>query len=270
MRADYNRTGRRSRRRGLALGNRLQNNENNPRLSIVIPAYNEERRIADTLETIARYLGAQPFSYEVLVVDDGSTDRTAELCRKFAAGHPWLSLLQCPANFGKGNAVREGVLNAVGEYVLFCDADLATPVEELDGFWPHINGGADIVIASRPIRGSHLVKRQPIYRETAGRAFNHVVQMLAVPGIHDTQCGFKLFTAEAAKEIFRRCTLKGFGFDFEALHIAQRLGYRIKEVPVRWYHREGSKVKLLRDGFRMLADLVRVRLRHRALGRRDG
>lgn len=233
-----------------------------PYLSIVIPAYNEEARITESLNEIADYLSSKDYTYEVVVTDDGSTDRTLEICREFAADHPWLRVIPCETNRGKGYAVRTGVVSATGEHVLLCDADLATPMEELDGFWRCVQDGADIVIASRPLRESHLVKRQPLHRELAGRAFNLAVRMLAVRGIHDTQCGFKLFSREAAQTIFPVCTLNGFSFDIEVLHIAQRLGLHIREVGVHWYHRPGSKVRLLRDGTRMVRDLLKIRLRH--------
>lgn len=248
--------------------NTTQNETSIPHLSIVIPAYNEESRIVESLEGIASYLSGQPYTYEVLVVDDGSTDRTLEICQAFASMHPWLKILHQPVNHGKGFAVRTGVLSAAGENVLVCDADLATPIEELDGFWRFQKEGAEIVIASRPLRESHLVKRQPFYREFAGRAFNLAVRAMAVHGIHDTQCGFKLFSREAAQSIFPLCSLRGFGFDIEVLHVAQRLGFRIKEAGVHWYHKPGSKISLLRDGLRMLLDLFRIRLRHRSLSRR--
>ena len=239
----------------------MQNStDSSPRLSIVIPAFNEEDRLADTLLGICEYLQGKDYSSEVIVVDDGSEDHTAEICEKFVSGHPWARCLRSDRNYGKGHAVREGVLDSRGEYILMCDADLATPIEELDGFWRWIDDGADIVIASRPLRDSHLVKRQPFYRELAGRTFNLAVQLLAVPGIQDTQCGFKLMSRQAGREIFSLCKLDGFSFDIEMLFLANRLGYKTKECAVHWYHRPGSKVKLLRDGFRMLSDLVSIRL----------
>lgn len=240
-------------------------NQSLPRLSIVIPAYNEEERISQTVHSIAEYLASQSYSYELVISDDGSTDATSAMCAELGREYPWISTLASSRNFGKGHAVRLGVLEAKGEYILVSDADLATPIEELDGFWGDIEGGADIVIASRPLRGSHLLTRQPLYREIAGRTLNLLIRMLAVRGIHDTQCGFKLFRADAARGIFPLCTLNGFGFDIEVLHIAQRLGLRIVEAPVRWRHRPGSKVRLLRDGLSMLADIIRVRSRHTRL-----
>ncbi len=242
-----------------------QNDTPVPYLSIVIPAYNEEHRIVESLEKLAEYLGGKDYAFEVIVSDDGSTDRTVEICREFADRHPWMRVLHSPANHGKGYAVRMGILDAHGQYALFCDADLATPMEELDGFWKYANDGMDVVIASRPLKDSHLEKRQPPHREIAGRIFNLTVRIMAVGGIHDTQCGFKLFTREAAQAIFPLCTLDGWSFDIEVLHIAQKLGLRIKEKGVHWYHREGSKLHFLRDGARMLCDLAKIRLRHRNL-----
>ncbi|MCS6918922.1 MAG: glycosyltransferase family 2 protein [Fimbriimonadales bacterium] len=234
--------------------------ENAPRLSVVIPAYNEQTRIERTLQRIVEYLNARGETYEILVVSDGSTDATETLVQRFAQTHPQVQLLAYQPNRGKGYAVRYGILRARGERVLFSDADLATPIEELEKLEPYLDNGYPIAIGSRPLRESQLVVRQPFYREWAGRAFNKAVQLLAVRGIHDTQCGFKLFTREAAQAIFSRCRLNGFSFDFEALFYAQRLGYRIAEVPIRWMHQEGSKVRLLRDGLRMLRDLVWLRL----------
>ncbi|GIV11362.1 MAG: glycosyl transferase [Fimbriimonadales bacterium] len=231
-----------------------------PRLSVVIPAYNEETRIERTMQRVVEYLNTRGGTYEVLVVSDGSTDATEFIVQGFAQAHPQVQLLAYQPNRGKGYAVRYGILRARGERVLFSDADLATPIEELEKLEPYLDKGYPIAIGSRPLRESQLVVRQPLYREMAGRAFNKAVQLLAVRGIHDTQCGFKLFTREAAQDIFSRCRLNGFSFDFESLFYARRLGYDIAEVPIRWMHQEGSKVRLLRDGLRMLRDLVWLRL----------
>ena len=230
------------------------------RLSVVIPAYNEETRIVSTLERVVAYLDTHWQPYEVLVVSDGSTDRTEALVQAFAQNHPQVRLLAYLLNRGKGHAVRYGMVRAQGRWVLFSDADLATPIEELEKLAHALESGVAIAIGSRPLRESQLIVRQPFYREWAGRAFNKVVQLLAVRGIHDTQCGFKLFTHEAVQAIFPLCRLGGFSFDFEVLFYAQRLGYPIAEVPVCWMHQEGSKVRLLRDGLRMLRDLVWLRL----------
>ncbi len=232
------------------------------RLSVVIPAYNEESRIERTLQRIVDYLSAHPRwnPYEVLVVSDGSTDLTERIVSAFAERHPQVRLYAYQPNRGKGHAVRYGMLRAQGDWILFSDADLATPIEELEKLAPYLEQGYAIAIGSRPLRESQLIVRQPFYREWAGRAFNKVVQLLAVRGIHDTQCGFKLFTRESAHAVFALSRLDGFSFDFEALYYARRLGYPIAEVPVRWMHQEGSKVRLLRDGMRMLRDLLWLRL----------
>jgi dolichyl-phosphate beta-glucosyltransferase len=229
-------------------------------LSVVIPAYNEASRIERTLERIVEYLNARGEPYEILVVSDGSDDGTEAIVQRFAERAPQVRLLAYQPNRGKGYAVRYGMLRARGERILFSDADLATPIEELEKLEPYLTQGYAIAIGSRPLRESQLVVRQPLYREMAGRAFNKLVQLLAVRGIHDTQCGFKLFTREAAQAVFSRCRLDGFGFDFEALFYARQLGYAIAEVPIRWMHQEGSKVRLLRDGLRMLRDLIWLRL----------
>jgi len=237
----------------------------NPTISVVVPAYNEENRLGDTLPVIYGYLKEHYPQFELIVVDDGSIDRTPSIVQEFAQQHPEVRLLSYQPNRGKGYAVRTGVLQSRGEWVLFSDADLATPIEELASLAAKLREGYDIAIASRAVRGANLVIRQPWYREFAGRSFNLMVQLLAVPGIHDTQCGFKLFRQEAAREIFSRCEENGFSFDIEVLHVALRLGYRIAEVPVHWMHREGSKVRLLRDAVRMFAALLRISRRHHAL-----
>lgn len=227
---------------------------------MLIPAYNEEQRILPTLLRVRDYYARQPYSYSVTVVSDGSTDRTDAIVAAFAGEHPEFHLIAYQPNRGKGYAVRKGMLELEGEVLLFMDADLATPIEETEKLLPFMREGADVAIGSRPLKESSLEVRQPWYREFLGRAFNTAVQLLAVKGIHDTQCGFKMFRREAARTIFSRCKLDGFSFDFEALMIARDLGYRIEEVPIRWMHQEGSKVVLLRDGPRMLRDLVKLRL----------
>lgn len=234
-----------------------------PHLSVVVPAYNEEERLPRTLERLDEYYRSQPYPWDVTVVSDGATDRTEEIVREFAATHPGFGLLAYSPNRGKGHAVRVGMLQAKGDLVLFCDADLATPQEETEKLMARTRAGADIAIGSRPLAESRLEVRQPWYRELLGRLFNKTVQTLAAKGIDDTQCGFKLFTHAAAQQVFRRCDLDGFSFDLEALMVARDLGLRIDEVPVRWSHQEGSKVVLLRDGPRMLRDLVKLRLRGR-------
>jgi dolichyl-phosphate beta-glucosyltransferase len=236
-------------------------------LSVIIPAYNEEARLLETLEaTVVFFDKKYPGDFEVLVVDDGSADNTAKITEDFAATSTGnVQLLSYGSNHGKGYAVRYGMLRGSGEWKLFCDADLATPVEEYDVICAAMEKeGADIGIGSRPLKQSRLLVRQPLWREYLGRSFNKVVQ-LAVPGIDDTQCGFKVFSAIAAKEIFSRCRLDKFAFDVESLFIARKLGYKIAEVPIRWSHKDGSKVSMLRDGTRMLLDLLTIYRTHHAL-----
>ena len=213
-----------------------------------------------TLERMAEYLSASNRDWYLTGVREGGPDAPDRLVSERAERAPAVRLIAYSPNRGKGCAVRTGILAAETDLILFSDADLATPVEELDKLEAALEGH-DIAIGSRPLRESRLEVRQPIHREMLGRLFNLAVQALAVRGIHDTQCGFKLFRREAARDVFSRCTLDGFGFDFEALMIARDIGYRIAEVPVRWRHQEGSKVVLMRDGPRMIAELVMLRMR---------
>lgn len=240
-------------------------------VSVIIPAFNEEQRLPITLGETLDYFTGRGEPFEILVVDDGSRDGTPGLVERFAQTHPHpaclgVRCLSYGANRGKGYAVRYGMLRAQGDLRLFCDADLATPVEEYEIILAQMRRQeAPIGIGSRPLRESNLMVHQPWYREMLGRGFNKIVQALAVPGISDTQCGFKIFTAQAAQDVFSRCRLDGFAFDCEALYIAWRLGYKIAEVPIRWSHKAGSKVNMLRDGPRMLRDLSTIRWRHRGL-----
>ena len=231
-----------------------------PLLSVVVPAYNEAERIGASLTRIAEYFQAQPYDFEVLIVDDGSADATKAMALAFAETHPQFRLLSYDVNRGKGHAVRYGMLRAAGQRVLFCDADLATPIEEVEKLIAALDAGADIAIGSRDVKGSQLLKRQSLLREMGGRAFNQIAQALAVPGIHDTQCGFKLFTQSAAQRIFSLCQVDHFAFDVEVLYLAVKvLGLRVAEIPVRWAHQEGSKVRFFRDAIRMVKTLFRIR-----------
>ncbi len=234
-------------------------------LSVIVPAYNEQDRLAGTLPDIYQYYNERCTEWELLVVDDGSTDATASLVAEFAETHPAVRLISYGPNRGKGHAVRTGMLAAQYDVVLFMDADLATPLEETWPLLEAIRAGADMAIGSRACHGAVLEVRQPWYRELAGRSFNLVVQLLAAPGIHDTQCGFKMLTATAVQQVFIPCREDGFSFDIEAIHVARRLGLTIRELPVHWRHVEGSRVSLLRDGLRMLRDIPRIVRRHRAL-----
>jgi len=228
-------------------------------LEVVIPAYNEAERIGRTLERIKEYYSEQSYSWRCMIVSDGSKDKTNEVVSHFCANNPEFQLVAYEQNRGKGYAVRLGMLKANANRILFCDADLATPQEETEKLWKALDDGYDVAIGSRPLKESNLEIHQPFYREFLGRVFNKVVQALATKGIDDTQCGFKMFTHKASQDIFSRCKLDGFSFDFEALMIARDLDYKIAEIPIRWSHQEGSKVVLLRDGPRMLRDLVKLR-----------
>ncbi|HUP25687.1 MAG TPA: glycosyltransferase [Thermoanaerobaculia bacterium] len=234
-----------------------------PALSVVIPAFREGRRLGPTLDRVAGYLEGQGQPYEILVVDDGSDDDTSDVARERAARG--VRLLRLSSNRGKGAAVREGVGASSGRLVLLCDADLATPIEELDRLQRHI-AIAPIVFGSRAQPDSNIVQRQPWYRESMGRTFNLLVRAAGgVTGLRDTQCGFKLFDGGIARELFGRATVDGFAFDAEIAFLAHRLGYRVAEVGVEWHHLEQSRVRLVIDSARMLRDVLRFRWRHRRL-----
>jgi glycosyltransferase involved in cell wall biosynthesis len=239
-------------------------------ISIVIPAYNEEQRLPATLTRVEEYSSGQDFSFtEILVVDDGSSDGTAERAAEFMRGHPCVRLLQNPGNRGKGYSVRHGMLEAKGDWVLFTDADLSSPIEELEKLLAAVEReDAQIVIGSRALDRSLVGVHQPLFREYAGRFFNLVMRAVTGLKFKDTQCGFKLFQREAAREIFSRQRLERFGFDAEILFLAELLGYRAVEVPVRWNDVAGSKVGTL-QGLNGFADLVRIR-RNQWAGRYKG
>ena len=229
-----------------------------PIVSIVVPAFNEARRIAETVRKIDDFIRRSPLALELIVVDDGSTDNTAEIVREFPA--KGLRLIQNKKNHGKGYTVRQGVLAASGKYVLFTDADLSAPIEELTKLLEiAIGDGIDVVIGSRSLDRRYIEKHQSRLRELGGIVFNLMVRLLLGLRLHDPQCGFKLFSRQRSRRIFEELTTFGFGFDPELLFLAKRNGLTIREAPVRWSHAEGSKVKFLRDGVRMFFDLVRIR-----------
>jgi len=230
-------------------------------LSMVIPAYNEARRLPPTLTRLRDYLDAGADSYEVLVVDDGSDDDTLAVAQAVAQDWPQLEVLALPHNQGKGAAVREGMLHARGALRAFSDADLSTPIEELPRLRSHLGGACHVAIASRDAPGSDIQVHQPRWREFMGRTYNRILRLLVLPGIRDTQCGFKLFTAEAAVALFTPLETFRFGFDAEVLVRAHRRGWEIAEVPVRWRHVEESRVGGIGDALRMLFDLVWLRFR---------
>jgi dolichyl-phosphate beta-glucosyltransferase len=225
-------------------------------LSVVVPAYNEARRLPATLASVRTYLRDVDREHEIVVVDDGSTDTTAEVAR---AARDDVRVLRHEPNRGKGCAVRRGMLAATGARRLMTDADLSTPIEELAKLEAEIERGFDVAIGSRAVAGAVIEVHQSAYREAMGRLFNRLVQALLLPGLCDTQCGFKLFTARAAEEAFSSCRLDGFSFDVEALYVARRRGLRVAEVPVVWRNDTASRVSL-GGGSAAFVDLVRIRL----------
>ncbi len=229
-----------------------------PDLSIVIPAYNEERRLPFTLPQVFRYLASRALGGEVIVVDDGSTDATAQVVRSFAASRPDLRLLSNDRNRGKGFSVRAGMLAARGRLALLTDADLSAPIEEADKLLGALTE-YDVAIGSRALDRSLIQQHQPRWRELAGIAFNKAMKLASGLPFEDTQCGFKAFRREPARVVFEQQRIERYGFDPEILFLARRHGLRMVEIPVRWAHDPDSRVRVLRDGLHMLADLVRVR-----------
>jgi dolichyl-phosphate beta-glucosyltransferase len=230
-----------------------------PSYSIVIPAFNESARIPATLDSVVTCIRHRGWSAEVIVVDDGSRDRTPEVVLDFAAHAPEVRLLRNPANRGKGFSVRNGLLQALGEVVMFTDADLSAPIEEAEGLFAAVAAGADIAIGSRWLERARQSIRQPLYRQFFGRCFNAVTRLVMGLPFADTQCGFKAFTRAAAQTVFQLQTIDRWGFDPEILFIALKRGYRIVEVPVSWAHDERTRISYLKDGMRMLEDIAIVR-----------
>lgn len=237
-----------------------------PFLSIVVPAHNEELRLPRSLKRIFAFLEKQPYSVEVIVIENGSSDRTLELARNFAQNQPNLLVLH-EERAGKGNAVRRGMLEARGEYRFICDADLSMPIEELEKFLPPAVSNFDVAIASREAPGA-VRYNEPSYRHWGGRAINLIIRLLILPGLNDTQCGFKCFRAEAAEKIFRQQTLGGWSFDIEILYLARRKRMSITEIPIHWYFDADSKVSAVRDALRMIGDIFRIH-RNALRGRYD-
>jgi dolichyl-phosphate beta-glucosyltransferase len=233
-----------------------------PDLSIVIPAYNEEARLGPTLEGYLAYCRGAGRKVELIVVDDGSLDRTSVVVNSFAASYPEIRLIRLAENQGKGQAVRSGVVNAQGRRILFADADGATPLSEVKRLDAALDAGAHVAIGSRALADRTVTVNAKFYRRLIGRVFHGMVELLTVPGVKDTQCGFKLFTGAVAHDLFSRMRVRGFSFDVEVLMMAQRRGYNIAEVPVNWTHQPGSKVNLLTDSVRMLRDLFVIRGRY--------
>lgn len=226
-------------------------------LSVVIPAYNEETRIEKTLREIQHYLSSAGYSFEIIVIDDGSKDKTSCIVEKFNN----IILLKNEKNYGKGYSVKRGILKACFDYILFTDADLSTPIKEVEKLLYYLKNNYDIAIGSRALKESKIISPQKKAREKAGKLFNVLVRRLLVPGIYDTQCGFKCFKKEAAKNIFSRGKICGFSFDVEALYIAKKLGYNIKEVPVIWENSLPSRVNILKHPLQMILELVKIKYR---------
>lgn len=228
-----------------------------PFLSIIIPAHNEENRLPRTLEQVFQFLERQSFPYEVIIVENGSIDRTRQIAENFARQHANFVVFQNDWR-GKGRAIQRGVKEAHGEYLFFCDADLSMPVEEIGKFLPPQLDHFDIAIASREAPGA-VRYDEPYYRHLTGRVFNALIRLLVLPGLQDTQCGFKCIRAEIARDILPYQTLTGWAFDVELLYIARCRGYQIVEIPIQWYFNADSKISVFRDSLRMFLDLLLIR-----------
>ncbi|MBI4847188.1 MAG: glycosyltransferase family 2 protein [Nitrospirae bacterium] len=226
-------------------------------ISVVIPAYNEEKRIGSTLQQVTAYLEKHFGSYEIIIIDDCSGDKTDAVASEYKERN--VRVLRNDTNKGKGYSVKRGIQNAQYPIVLFTDSDLSTPIEELEKFIQYINDGYDIVIASRNLNESTIKVEQPFYRQVLGKTFPLLVNLLVLRGFRDTQCGFKLFRTEAAKKIAALQTFERFSFDVEILYIAKKMGMKIKEAPVVWIDKKGTKVNPVTDGFSMLIDLFKIR-----------
>jgi glycosyltransferase involved in cell wall biosynthesis len=230
-----------------------------PHISIVIPAYNESARIENALERVLGCVNERGWDAEVLVVDDGSTDSTAAIVKRWMASHRQLNLFENPGNRGKGYSVRNGLLQAAGDIVMFTDADLSAPIEEAERLFAAIHAGADVAIGSRWLDKQRQTRHQPLYRRFFGRCYNALTRIVMGLPYKDTQCGFKAFRRGAAKCIFPLQTIERWGFDPEILFIARKLSFKVVEVPVTWGHDERSRISYLRDGSQMLKEMVEIR-----------
>jgi dolichyl-phosphate beta-glucosyltransferase len=229
------------------------------RYSIVIPAYNESQRIVPTLEKILTYIAQQRWEAELLVVNDGSKDDTAAIVGNYSKQNSRVKLIENPGNRGKGYSVRNGMLHATGEILLFSDADLSSPIEEAPKLFEEIAAGADVAIGSRWLRADLQTERQPLHRQLFGRVFNLILRIVLGLKFKDTQCGFKAFTQAAAQAVFSRQRIERWGFDPELIFLSHKLGYKVVEVPVAWAHDEKSTIHPLRDGMRMFVEVLKIR-----------
>lgn len=227
--------------------------------SIIIPAYNESQRIAASLDKIIAYTSEQKWLTEILVVNDGSRDNTADIVREYAKTHPQVRLIENPGNRGKGYTVRHGMSQATGEILLFTDADLSSPIQESKKLFAAIQAGADVAIGSRWLQAELQTERQPLHRQLFGRIFNLLLRIILGLKYKDTQCGFKAFTRKAALALFPRQRIERWGFDPELLFLSQKYGLHIAEVPVEWAHDDRSKINPVVDGFKMFTEMLRIR-----------
>lgn len=232
-------------------------------ISIIIPAYNEEERISESIKRINDYFKLKGWEFEIIVVDDGSTDNTLTVVDNLSSKIPQVKLISYPVNMGKGFAVRTGVLESKGDLILISDADLSTPIEEIEKLIPAIDiskgGRCAVAIGSRALPESQVIIRQPWWREIMGKTFNKLVRFFVIDGFVDTQCGFKLFDGDSARKIFKVARVKRFAFDVEILLIAKKMGYSIKEVPVKWFNSAQSRVNPLIDSLQMFKDLLKIK-----------
>jgi len=235
-------------------------NTDQPLVSLVIPAYNEENRIGSSLATIKKYIAQKDYRAEVIVVDDGSKDDTLAVAKASLDGCSRHLIIGYHENRGKGYALKQGIANATGRYIVFMDADLSTPIDQLDKLLPILQEGYDVVIGTRKNAHADVRKRQPFFREFLGKGFTLLSNVLLVKGISDITCGFKGFSKEAGQDIFRRQLIADWSFDAEILFIAQRLGYTIREMPVTWYDAAGTKVRLMKDIVGSLNGILRIRI----------